>query len=154
MEREAGLVGRLLAYARRSTTASRRSGRRGREDFPLAGEVLDLATGLIVHSRYVEERARDAGYDGPIWRIPHPAWPVPQIEPADGRGQPADRLLRPPEREQARPAAPARVRAAPRARARRAAAARRRGVAAAGRARDLPEGVIREDYVARSGSGR
>ena len=49
--------------------------------------MLDLATGLIVHSRYVEERARAAGYDGPIWRIPHPAWPVPQVAslpPVDG----------------------------------------------------------------------
>ena len=47
------------------------------QDFPLAGEVLDLAAGLVVHSRYVEERAREAGYGGPIWRIPMPAWPVP-----------------------------------------------------------------------------
>jgi glycosyltransferase involved in cell wall biosynthesis len=53
------------------------------EDFPLAGEVLRHATGLIVHSRYVEERARAGGYDGPVWRIPHPAWPVPAAEPAD-----------------------------------------------------------------------
>src|SRR5258708_3897724 len=34
------------------------------EDFPLCGEVLDLATGLIVHSRYVEGRVRERGYEG------------------------------------------------------------------------------------------
>ena len=58
------------------------------EEFPLAGEVLDRATGLIVHSHYVEERARDFGYDGPLWRIPHPAWPAPAVEPAAVEGAP------------------------------------------------------------------
>ena len=57
-------------------------------EFPLAGEVLDLATGLIVHSRYVEGRARQAGYTGPIWRIPHPAWPDPEVEPLPVEGDP------------------------------------------------------------------
>ena len=82
------------------------------EDFPLAGEVLDLATGLIVHSRYVEERARAAGYDGPIWRVPHPAWPGPGRRA--GRrspGDPLDRLLRQRQREQAGAAAARGVRA-------------------------------------------
>ena len=46
------------------------------DEFPLAGEVLANATGLIVHSHYVEERVLRAGYHGPIWRIPHPAWPT------------------------------------------------------------------------------
>ena len=45
------------------------------ERFPLTGTVLDLADGLIVHSRYVERGVREAGYGGPLWRIPHPAWP-------------------------------------------------------------------------------
>ncbi|HZT45989.1 MAG TPA: glycosyltransferase family 4 protein [Gaiellaceae bacterium] len=58
------------------------------QDFPLAGEILDHATGLVVHSRHVEERARAAGYDGPVWRIPMPAWPVPEIEPAPIEGSP------------------------------------------------------------------
>jgi glycosyltransferase involved in cell wall biosynthesis len=49
------------------------------EDFPLAGFVLEHATGLIVHSRTVRDLARAAGYDGPVWVIPHPAWPVPDI---------------------------------------------------------------------------
>jgi hypothetical protein len=33
------------------------------QEFPLAHGVLDAATGLIVHSDYVEGLARDAGYD-------------------------------------------------------------------------------------------
>ena len=76
MEREAGLVGRLLAYAVLDNKLPPLWETRP-EDFPLAGEVLDHATGLIVHSHYVERRAREAGYRGPIARIPHPAWPVP-----------------------------------------------------------------------------
>jgi glycosyltransferase involved in cell wall biosynthesis len=59
------------------------------ERFPLTGTVLDLATGLIVHSRYVEEGARRAGYLGPLWRIPHPAWPQREVEPVrDVTGDP------------------------------------------------------------------
>jgi glycosyltransferase involved in cell wall biosynthesis len=50
--------------------------------------VLDLAAGLIVHSRYAEEHARAAGYTGPVWRIPMPAWPVPAVEPAPVEGNP------------------------------------------------------------------
>ena len=57
-------------------------------EYPLAGEILGLATGLIVHSRYVEERAREAGYGGPVWQVPMPAWPVPQVEPAQIEGSP------------------------------------------------------------------
>jgi glycosyltransferase involved in cell wall biosynthesis len=45
--------------------------------------VLDEATALIVHSRYVEGRAREAGYEGPISVVPHPAWPAPEVEPAE-----------------------------------------------------------------------
>ena len=35
------------------------------ERFPLTGTVLDLAGGLIVHSHYVERRARERGLRGP-----------------------------------------------------------------------------------------
>jgi glycosyltransferase involved in cell wall biosynthesis len=31
----------------------------------------------------VEEGARETGFGGPVWRIPHPAWPAPTAEPAD-----------------------------------------------------------------------
>jgi glycosyltransferase involved in cell wall biosynthesis len=47
------------------------------ERYPLAGEILDHATGLIVHSRYTEHGARQEGYAGRIWRIPLAAAPVP-----------------------------------------------------------------------------
>jgi glycosyltransferase involved in cell wall biosynthesis len=82
MEREAGLVGRLLGLGvvDRSVPPLWES---RPEDFPLAGLVLDEASGLIVHSRYVEQRAREAGFEGPIWRIPHPAWPEPAADPID-----------------------------------------------------------------------
>jgi len=51
------------------------------EDFPLCGEVLDLATAVIVHSRYVERRVRERGYDRALRLVAHPAWPerVPQL---------------------------------------------------------------------------
>ena len=46
------------------------------ERFPLTGtRARPRRAGLIVHSRYVERGVRDAGYAGPVWRIPHPAWP-------------------------------------------------------------------------------
>ena len=75
MEREGGVVGRLLAHGVLDKRIPPLWESRP-EDYHLAGEALDLATGLIVHSHYVERRARAAGYEGPIWRIPHPAWPV------------------------------------------------------------------------------
>jgi len=87
MEREAGLVGRLLAYAVLDNKLPPLWETRP-EDFPLAGEVTDHATGLIVHSRYVEERVRAGGYRGPVVRIPHPAWPVPALAPAAVTGGP------------------------------------------------------------------
>jgi glycosyltransferase involved in cell wall biosynthesis len=58
------------------------------EDFPLVGEVLPYATGLVVHSRYVEDRVRERGYAGPVWRIPHPAWPDPHVAQERGEGEP------------------------------------------------------------------
>ena len=58
------------------------------QDFPLCGEVLDLATGVVVHSAYVEERVRDRGYDGPLWRVPMAAWPSPPAEVAELEGAP------------------------------------------------------------------
>ena len=86
MEREGGVVGRLLGHGVLDKRIPPLWESRP-EDFHLAGEVLDLATGLIVHSRYVEERARAAGYEGPVWRIPHPAWEVPPRRAREGRGR-------------------------------------------------------------------
>ncbi len=101
MERELGVIGRLLALGVADNLLPLLWETQP-ERFPLAGVVLDLADGVIVHSRYVEARAREAGYDGPIWRIPHPAWPDVAGRAGRDRRRPADRLLRQPEHEQAR----------------------------------------------------
>jgi glycosyltransferase involved in cell wall biosynthesis len=89
MEREAGVVGRMLAHGVLDNRLPPLWETRP-EDFPLAGEVLGLARehGLIVHSCYVEERVRERGFEGPIWRIPHPGWPAPDVSPADIEGKP------------------------------------------------------------------
>jgi glycosyltransferase involved in cell wall biosynthesis len=87
MEREAGVAGRMLGWGVLEGRVPPLWEIRPTE-FPLAGEVLDRATGVIVHSRYVEARVREHGYDGPLWHIPHPAWPPPPIEPARVDGAP------------------------------------------------------------------
>ena len=82
MEREAGLPGRLYAHgvieARLPPPWEAVP-----EDFPLAREALAHATGVIAHSHYVARRVREAGYGGRLWRIPHPAWTPPDVEPPD-----------------------------------------------------------------------
>ena len=87
MEREAGAAGRMLGWGVLEGRVPPLWEIRPTE-FPLAAEVLDRATGVIVHSRYVETQAREHGYDGLLWRIPHPAWPPPDIEPAQIEGAP------------------------------------------------------------------
>lgn len=91
MQREAGVAGRLLAHGVLDGIVPPLWEVRP-EDFPLAGEVLEHAAkpggGLIVHSRYVAERAVAAGYDGRLWRIPHPAWPDPGVPAEDVAGEP------------------------------------------------------------------
>ena len=83
MQREAGPVGRMLAHGVIDGLLPPLWEDRA-ADYPLAGEVLASATGLIVHSRYVERLVRDAGYRDPIWRIPHPAWlPPAEIDPVE-----------------------------------------------------------------------
>jgi hypothetical protein len=61
LEREAGQAGRDLGLAVQQGRIEPLWESRP-QDFPLAAGVLELATGLIVHSQYVEERAREAGY--------------------------------------------------------------------------------------------
>ena len=73
MEREGGVVGRLLGHGVLDKRIPPLWESRP-EDFHLAGEVLDLATGLIVHSRYVERarargRLRGAGLADPASRL-------------------------------------------------------------------------------------
>ena len=87
MEREHGVVGRLLAHGVLDKRIPPLWESRP-EDFPLTGEVLSLAAGVVVHSRYVAEHVRAAGYTGPVAVVPHPAWPDPRAAPADHAGEP------------------------------------------------------------------
>jgi len=80
MEREHGVVGRLLGHGVLDKRIPPLWESRP-EDFPLATFVLEHATGLVVHSRHVRDRARAAGFNGPIDVVPHPAWPSPDIRP-------------------------------------------------------------------------
>jgi glycosyltransferase involved in cell wall biosynthesis len=75
MQREAGPVGRMLAHGVIDGLLPPVWEKRAHE-FPLTGEVLADATGVIVHSRYSERGVREHGYEGPVWRIPQPAWPA------------------------------------------------------------------------------
>jgi glycosyltransferase involved in cell wall biosynthesis len=80
MEREHGVVGRLLGHGVLDKRIPPLWESRP-EDFPLSSFVLEHATGVIVHSRTVMERVREAGYGGPLWVVPHPAWRVPDVTP-------------------------------------------------------------------------
>jgi glycosyltransferase involved in cell wall biosynthesis len=80
MEREHGVVGRLLAHGVLDKRIPPLWESRP-ADFPLPTFVLEHATGLVVHSRYVHDRARAAGFEGPIAIVTHPAWPSPGVEP-------------------------------------------------------------------------
>jgi glycosyltransferase involved in cell wall biosynthesis len=90
MQREAGPVGRMLAHGVIDGLLPPVWERRAHE-YPLTGEVLSSATGVIAHSEYVERRARESGYAGPVWRIPHPAFAMPSEIAA--AGLPAGRLV-------------------------------------------------------------
>jgi glycosyltransferase involved in cell wall biosynthesis len=81
MERDLGVAGRLLGLGVLDNLLPLLWETQP-ERFPLSGIVLDDAQGLIVHSDYVGERARAAGYGGRLWHIPHPAWPMGAVEPA------------------------------------------------------------------------
>jgi glycosyltransferase involved in cell wall biosynthesis len=76
MEREYGTVGRLLGHGVLDQRIPMLWELRP-EQFPLSAGILSRATGLLVHSRFVERRAREIGFAGPIWRVPHPTWPPP-----------------------------------------------------------------------------
>jgi glycosyltransferase involved in cell wall biosynthesis len=88
MERDLGVAGRLLGLGVLDNLLPLLWETQP-ERFPLSGIVLDDAQGLIVHSDYVGERARAAGYGGRLWHIPHPAWRMGAVEPAgDVSGDP------------------------------------------------------------------
>jgi glycosyltransferase involved in cell wall biosynthesis len=82
MQREAGAVGRMLAHGVVDGLLPPLWEVRP-HDFPLAGTVLVHADGLLVHSQYVERRARAAGYAGRVWHVPHPAWEPSSVAPAE-----------------------------------------------------------------------
>jgi glycosyltransferase involved in cell wall biosynthesis len=50
---------------------------------PLLASVLAHATAVIVHSRHAEHQVRAAGFEGPVHRVPMPAWPAPPNRPAE-----------------------------------------------------------------------
>ena len=87
LERDGGLPARLLGHAVIEKRIPPLWENRA-VDLPLAREVLDDATGLIVHSRYVHDRARATGFAKPIEVIPHPAWAVPELSPVAVTGSP------------------------------------------------------------------
>ena len=78
MQRDAGVVGRMLAHGVADGLLPPIWEYRA-EDFPLTGEVLSRADGVICHSKYVERRAGEYGYAGPISVIPMPAWPSVEL---------------------------------------------------------------------------
>ncbi len=53
---------------------------------PMLRRLLANTRGLIVHSAFVEDEARRAGYSGPIARIPHGAW-IPAVDGAATRAR-------------------------------------------------------------------
>jgi glycosyltransferase involved in cell wall biosynthesis len=80
MQRDAGVVGRLIAHGVVDGLLPPVWESRPHE-FPLVNSVLDYADGVIVHSEYVEDEVRAAGFTRPVWRIPMATWPVPEVEP-------------------------------------------------------------------------
>src|SRR5437870_3605815 len=49
------------------------------EGLPMTRRLLESSEALIVHSRFMQEEMRSAGFEGPIARIPHGAW-IPDID--------------------------------------------------------------------------
>jgi glycosyltransferase involved in cell wall biosynthesis/SAM-dependent methyltransferase len=54
------------------------------EGVPMTRRVLETTRGLIVHSQFMVDEMRAAGFGGPIARIPHGAW-IPQAHRNAGR---------------------------------------------------------------------
>jgi glycosyltransferase involved in cell wall biosynthesis len=76
VERDGGVVGRLLAYGALEGLLPPLWETRPLT-FPLIASVLEQARGVIVHSRLGEERVLATGYGGAVRRIPLPAWRPP-----------------------------------------------------------------------------
>jgi glycosyltransferase involved in cell wall biosynthesis len=87
LERDSGVAGRLLGLGVVDGCVPPLWDVRP-QDFPLCDEVLELATGVVVHSLFVEERVHERGFDGPVWRVPMAAWPSPPAAAAEVGGAP------------------------------------------------------------------
>jgi len=87
MHRDSGVVGRLLAHGVIDGVVEPLWEKRA-ADFPLTMWVVEQATGIIVHSHHAQQRLRELGYGGPVWRIPMPAWPVPAEAAPESREDP------------------------------------------------------------------
>ncbi len=49
------------------------------EGLPMTRRILEAARGVIVHSRFMVDEVRRAGFTGPVARIPHGAW-IPAVD--------------------------------------------------------------------------
>jgi glycosyltransferase involved in cell wall biosynthesis len=78
MQRESGVVGRLLAHGVVDGLLQPLWEDRA-ADFPLTMWVVEPATGIIVHSHFAEKWVRELGFTGSVWRIPMPAWQIPAV---------------------------------------------------------------------------
>ena len=92
MQRDSGVMGRLVAHGVVDGVLPPVWESRAAE-FPLVREVLDHADGVIVHSRFVEDRVQESRYRGPVWRIPMPAFPEPQDVRPLGLPRPASVVI-------------------------------------------------------------
>ncbi len=126
MEREGGVVGRLLGHAVLDKRIPPLWENRP-QDFHLAGEVLDLATGLIVALRATCATARGRpATAAPSGSFPTRLSPFRRARPPTSLGNPLFGVVRQRQREQARAAAARGVRPPAARPRRRGAAARRR----------------------------
>ena len=62
------------------------------EGLDMTRRLLENARGVVVHSQFMVNRLREAGYGGPIARIPHGAWIRDCAAPAMGRNAMRQRL--------------------------------------------------------------
>jgi glycosyltransferase involved in cell wall biosynthesis len=65
-----------LAYARR--VAALETGP-DYEGVPMTRRILESARGVVVHSQFMVDAVRRAGFTGPVARIPHGAW-IPEVD--------------------------------------------------------------------------
>ncbi len=49
------------------------------DGLPMLRRLLEQSRAVVVHSRFVEEKVRQAGFAGPVARIPHGAW-IPRAD--------------------------------------------------------------------------